>query len=170
MDMPRYSSVAAMIRSFSCRDPARFFENWKGRAFPPDIQSPVHPGEFLREDFLVALGLSEYRVAKDIGMPPRRTNEIVKGKRAVTADTAVRLEPSSAGQPKCGSTSSPIMTSNSSRKRCYPCWRPSIPARRCDLLVKATEQMKSSAQMVPRGRVFALRMAIAWSRCGRASS
>jgi len=52
---------------------------------------PIHPGEVLREDFLVPLGLSEYRLAKDIGVPPRRINEIVKGKRAVTADTAVRL-------------------------------------------------------------------------------
>ncbi|MDZ4289145.1 MAG: HigA family addiction module antitoxin [Prosthecobacter sp.] len=53
--------------------------------------APIHPGEVLREDFLVPLGLSEYRLAKDIGVPPRRINEIVKGKRAVTADTALRL-------------------------------------------------------------------------------
>lgn len=53
---------------------------------------PIHPGEVLREDFLIPLGLSEYRVAKDIGVPPRRINEIVKGKRSVTADTALRLE------------------------------------------------------------------------------
>jgi antitoxin HigA-1 len=52
---------------------------------------PIHPGEVLREDFLLPLGLSEYRLAKDIGVPPRRINEIVKGKRAITADTAVRL-------------------------------------------------------------------------------
>jgi antitoxin HigA-1 len=55
-------------------------------------QAPIHPGEVLREDFLTPLGLSEYRVAKDIGVPPRRINEIVKGKRSVTADTALRLE------------------------------------------------------------------------------
>lgn len=54
--------------------------------------APIHPGEILHEDFLVPLGLSEYRVAKDIGVPPRRINEIVKGKRAVTVDTALRLE------------------------------------------------------------------------------
>ena len=54
--------------------------------------APIHPGEVLQEDFLIPLGLSEYRVAKDIGVPPRRINEIVKGKRAVTADTALRLE------------------------------------------------------------------------------
>jgi addiction module HigA family antidote len=54
--------------------------------------APIHPGEVLREDFLIPLGLSEYRVAKDIGVPPRRINEIVKGKPAVTVDTAPRLE------------------------------------------------------------------------------
>ena len=53
--------------------------------------APIHPGEVLREDFLVPLGLSEYRLANDIGVPPRRINEIVKGKRSVTADTALRL-------------------------------------------------------------------------------
>ncbi|MDP1590224.1 MAG: HigA family addiction module antitoxin [Prosthecobacter sp.] len=53
--------------------------------------APVHPGEVLREDFLLPLGLSEYRLAHDIGVPPRRINEIVKGKRAITADTALRL-------------------------------------------------------------------------------
>ncbi|MFI2794094.1 HigA family addiction module antitoxin [Haloferula sp. A504] len=54
--------------------------------------APIHPGEVLREDFLIPLGLSEYRVAQDIGVPPRRINEIVKGKRALTVDTALRLE------------------------------------------------------------------------------
>jgi addiction module HigA family antidote len=54
--------------------------------------APIHPGEILQEDFLAPLGLSEYRVAKDIGVPPRRINEIVKGKRAVTVDTALRVE------------------------------------------------------------------------------
>jgi addiction module HigA family antidote len=53
---------------------------------------PTHPGEVLREDFLIPLGLSEYRVAKDIGVPPRRINEIVKGTRSITVDTALRLE------------------------------------------------------------------------------
>jgi len=51
----------------------------------------VHPGEILQEEFLTPLGLSQYRVAKSIGVPPRRINEIVHGKRAVTADTALRL-------------------------------------------------------------------------------
>lgn len=51
----------------------------------------ITPGEILLEDFLKPLGLSQYRVATDIGVPPRRINEIVKGQRAVTADTALRL-------------------------------------------------------------------------------
>ena len=53
--------------------------------------APVHPGEILREEFLEPLGLSQYRVAKATGVPPRRINEIVHGKRAVSADTALRL-------------------------------------------------------------------------------
>jgi addiction module HigA family antidote len=53
--------------------------------------APVHPGEVLLEDFLEPLELSQYRLAKDISVPPRRINEIVHGKRAVTADTALRL-------------------------------------------------------------------------------
>jgi antitoxin HigA-1 len=53
--------------------------------------APVHPGEVLFEEFLEPLGLSQYRLAKDISVPPRRINEIVHGKRAVTADTALRL-------------------------------------------------------------------------------
>lgn len=52
---------------------------------------PVHPGEVLREDFLTPLGLTQYRLAKSLSVPPRRINEIVHGKRAVTADTALRL-------------------------------------------------------------------------------
>ena len=51
----------------------------------------IHPGEVLREEFLVPLELSQNRVARDINVPPRRINEIVHGKRAVTADTALRL-------------------------------------------------------------------------------
>ncbi len=53
--------------------------------------SPVHPGEVLMEDFLLPLGLSQYRLANDISVPPRRINEIVLGKRSLTADTALRL-------------------------------------------------------------------------------
>ncbi|MBN2099335.1 MAG: HigA family addiction module antidote protein [Dehalococcoidia bacterium] len=52
---------------------------------------PVHPGEVLSEEFLKPLGLSQNRLALDIGVPPRRTNEIVLEKRRITADTALRL-------------------------------------------------------------------------------
>lgn len=52
---------------------------------------PVHPGEILMEEFLTPMGISQYRLARDISVPPRRINEIVHGTRAVTADTALRL-------------------------------------------------------------------------------
>lgn len=52
---------------------------------------PVHPGEVLLEDFLKPLGLTQYRLAKALSVPPRRINEIVHGTRAVSADTALRL-------------------------------------------------------------------------------
>lgn len=52
---------------------------------------PIHPGEVLLEDFMKPLGLSQYRVAQDIGVPALRISQIVHGKRAVTADTAMRL-------------------------------------------------------------------------------
>jgi addiction module HigA family antidote len=53
--------------------------------------APVHPGEILLEEFLVPLGITQYRLAKDITVPPRRINEIVHGERGITADTALRL-------------------------------------------------------------------------------
>jgi addiction module HigA family antidote len=53
---------------------------------------PIHPGEILLEEFLIPMGISQYRLAKDISVPPRRINEIVHGKRGVSADTALRLE------------------------------------------------------------------------------
>lgn len=52
---------------------------------------PIHPGEILQEEFLNELKLSQYRLALDIAVSPRRINEIVHGKRAITADTALRL-------------------------------------------------------------------------------
>ncbi|HLO16091.1 MAG TPA: HigA family addiction module antitoxin [Anaerolineales bacterium] len=52
---------------------------------------PIHPGEILLEEFLEPMGISQYRLAKDISVPPRRINEIVLGKRAITPDTALRL-------------------------------------------------------------------------------
>ena len=56
------------------------------RKFPP-----VHPGAVISEDFLKPMQITQYRLAKGIGVPPRRINEIVQGKRAITADTALRL-------------------------------------------------------------------------------
>ena len=55
------------------------------------LMEPIHPGEILMEEFLEPLGISQYRLAKDINVPPRRINEIVHGKRSITADTALRL-------------------------------------------------------------------------------
>ena len=56
----------------------------------PDFP-PIHPGEILSEDFLKPMGVSEYKLAKAMNVPPRRINEIVHGTRAITADTALRL-------------------------------------------------------------------------------
>jgi addiction module HigA family antidote len=56
------------------------------REFPP-----IHPGEILLEEFLKPMDISQYRVAKDISVDPRRINEIVHGKRSISADTALRL-------------------------------------------------------------------------------
>ncbi len=58
----------------------------KRKKFPP-----IHPGEILMEEFLVPMGISQYRLAKDTSVSPRRINEIVHGKRSITADTALRL-------------------------------------------------------------------------------
>jgi addiction module HigA family antidote len=56
------------------------------RDFPP-----IHPGEILLTEFLKPMGVTQYRLAKDIGVTPRRINEIIHGRRAITADTALRL-------------------------------------------------------------------------------
>ncbi len=53
--------------------------------------APVHPGEILQEEFMKPLGLSQNRLGRDLGVSPRRINEIVHGKRSITADTALRL-------------------------------------------------------------------------------
>ena len=53
--------------------------------------SPIHPGEILLEEFLKPMNISQYRLALDIGVPARRINEIVHGKRSISADTALRL-------------------------------------------------------------------------------
>ncbi len=57
----------------------------------PKKLPPVHPGEILLEEFLEPMSISQYRLAKDISVPPRRINEIVHGLRGITADTALRL-------------------------------------------------------------------------------
>ena len=56
-----------------------------------NAMAPIHPGEILAEDFLAPMGVTQNRLANAIGVPPRRINEIVHGKRSVTADTALRL-------------------------------------------------------------------------------
>lgn len=53
--------------------------------------APIHPGEILSEEFLKPHGVSQLRLARDIGVPPRRVNEVCRGKRTITADTAMRL-------------------------------------------------------------------------------
>ena len=55
------------------------------------LVADITPGEILAEEFLKPMGISQYRLALDIGVPPRRINEVVKGQRAITADTALRL-------------------------------------------------------------------------------
>ena len=53
--------------------------------------APVHPGEILKEDFMIPMGISQYLLARRLGVDPRRINAIIHGKRAITADTALRL-------------------------------------------------------------------------------
>jgi len=57
----------------------------------PAPMSPIHPGEVLTEEYLVPLGITQHKLAVEIGVPPRRINEIVHGKRRISADTALRL-------------------------------------------------------------------------------
>jgi len=59
--------------------------------FNKEKLQPIHPGEILMEEFLEPLNISQYRLAKDISVSPRRINEIVHGKRSISADTALRL-------------------------------------------------------------------------------
>src|SRR5438094_9805749 len=58
---------------------------------PKKKLAPVHPGEVLQDEFLAPLSLSQYRLAKETSVPPRRINEIVRGQRAISANTALRL-------------------------------------------------------------------------------
>ena len=55
------------------------------------LYPPIHPGEVLMEDFIAEFGITQHKLAVSIGVPPRRINEIVHGKRSITADTALRL-------------------------------------------------------------------------------
>ena len=55
------------------------------------LYPPIHPGEVLMEDFIQGFGITQNKLAVSIGVPPRRINEIVHGKRGITADTAIRL-------------------------------------------------------------------------------
>jgi len=57
----------------------------------PRLLAPIHPGEVLAEEFLGPLGVTQYRLAKETSVPARRINEIVKGERSISADTALRL-------------------------------------------------------------------------------
>ena len=61
---------------------------------------PMHPGEVLREEFLIPLNITAYRLAKDTGIPQTRTSEILKGNRRITADTALRLASYFGNSPK----------------------------------------------------------------------
>jgi addiction module HigA family antidote len=56
-----------------------------------DLIEPIHPGEIVMEDFIEGFGITQHKLAVSIGVPPRRINEIVHGKRGITADTAIRL-------------------------------------------------------------------------------
>jgi addiction module HigA family antidote len=65
--------------------------NRRGHASDDELFPPVHPGEILKEEFLVPYGLTQHQLALATGMPPQRVGQIVLGKRAITADTALRL-------------------------------------------------------------------------------
>lgn len=66
----------------------------------PKAIKPIHPGEILQQEFLIPLALSQYRLAKDINVPPRRINEIIHGTRSISADTALRLAKYFANSPE----------------------------------------------------------------------
>jgi antitoxin HigA-1 len=78
-----------VIRSWADEETRTLYERERSRRIPPDV--PVHPGEVLLEEFLKPMNITQYRLAKDTSVPPRRVNEIVLRKRGITADTALRL-------------------------------------------------------------------------------
>ena len=73
------------------RTTSRLRTTTRGAGMARKAHAPIHPGEILLEEFLDPMELSQYRLAKDISVPARRINEIVHGKRGITADTALRL-------------------------------------------------------------------------------
>lgn len=75
-----------MVKSFADKETEKVFNREFSCKLPP-----IHPGEILLEEFLRPLGISQYRLTKDISVPTRRINEIVLGKRAISPDTALRL-------------------------------------------------------------------------------
>jgi len=77
-----------MIRNFGCKETGRLFRR---RVMKTNKLPPIHPGEILREEFMRPRGLSQNALARALNVPPRRINEIVLEKRAITADTALRL-------------------------------------------------------------------------------
>jgi antitoxin HigA-1 len=79
-----------VIKSIKCKETEKILNMEASHKLPRKIQ-PTHPGKILLEEFLKPLGISQYRLAKDVGVPARRINEIVKRKRAISADTAIRL-------------------------------------------------------------------------------
>ena len=80
-----------MIRSYRDKDTERFASGESVRRFRAGKKRPVHPGEVLVEEFLKPMGLSQYRLAKEIHVPLRRVNEIALGRRGISADTALRF-------------------------------------------------------------------------------
>lgn len=93
-----------MINSFKCKETKKILNGSFSSKLPQDSGlplgrmimgkrdfPPIHPGEVLREEFLMPLGISQYRLAKEINVPARRINEIVLEKRGISADTALRL-------------------------------------------------------------------------------
>jgi addiction module HigA family antidote len=106
-----------MIKSFRCKETEKIFNRIFSKKLPDDIQrpalkklmmlnrsvsiddlriimekiQPIHPGEILNEEFMIPMGISQYKLAKDIKVPSIRISEIVRGKRSITVDTAIRL-------------------------------------------------------------------------------
>ena len=107
------------------------------------VMAPVHPGEILLEEFLRPLAVSQYKLAKEIGVPARRINEIVHGQRRISAGTALRLARFSARPSGSGSTCRRGMT-----------WRP----RRTGSAMRSTGSVRSA---LPADRLWRLR-ALSW--------